>query len=126
MLNALIAFASYFLTAGVLLGLFVWIYTRITPYREFDLISNNNLAAAISLSGAVLGFTFPLLSSIYYTQSLLEMSLWACVTCIVQLAVFVILRKQAMQIQNGHTAPALMLATFSVAAGLINALCISH
>lgn len=126
MTNALIAFASYFATAAVLLAAFVWIYVRVTPYNEFELIAQNNIAAATSLSGAVLGFTFPLLSTIFYTQSLLEMVLWACLTCVVQLVVFMILRRQAMKIQEGHVASALMLATFSIAAGLINAMCISH
>ncbi len=125
-MNAFLAFASYLATAIALLAAFVLIYVRVTPYREFELIAQNNLAAAITLSGAVLGFTFPLLSSIYYTQSLLEMAMWAVITCLVQLAVFLALRRQAPRIEAGHTAPALLLATFSVSAGLLNAVCISH
>lgn len=124
--NAIIAFATYLVTALVLLSAFVWIYVRCTPYREFALIAQNNNAAAIALSGAVLGFTLPLVSSIYYTQSLQEMTLWALATCLVQLSVFMVLRKQAPEIEAGHTAPAILLATVSLAVGMLNAVCISH
>jgi putative membrane protein len=124
--NAILAFASYLFSALLLLAVFVWVYVRCTPYREFALIAQNNNAAAIALSGAVLGFSLPLASSIYYTQSLLEMTLWASVTCLVQLCVFMVLRRQAAHIEAGHTAPAILLATLSLAVGLLNAVCISH
>jgi putative membrane protein len=125
-MDALIAFGSYFLTALALLAAFIALYVQVTPYREFALIRENNTAAALALSGAVLGFTFPLLASIYYTQSLAEMALWAGITCLVQLTVFLVMRHQAPRIAAGDTAPAILLATLSVAVGLINALCISH
>lgn len=126
MLNSILAFLSYLVTAVVLLAAFVAVYVRVTPYHDFKLIAENNLGAAIILSGAVLGFTFPLLASIYYTQSLLEMALWAGITGVVQLLVFLILRRLARRIEAGQSAPALLIATFAVAIGLINALCISH
>ena len=125
-LDAFIAFAGYLVTAVALLAAFVCIYIRVTPYREFALIAENNNAAAISLSGAVMGFTLPLLASIYYTQSVQEMALWAAITCVVQLLVFLALRKQVSKIESGNTAPAILLATFSIALGLLNAVCISH
>lgn len=126
MLNAVFSFLTYLLTAVVLLAAFVFIYIRFTPYKEFELIAQNNDAAAIALAGAVLGFTFPLLSSIYYTQSIPEMALWAAITCVVQLCVFIVLRKQAKRIEEGHISSAIMVATFSIAVGLLNAVSISH
>ena len=125
-MSSFLAFMRYFASALVLLAVFVVAYVHLTPYKEFELIRRNNQAAAISLSGAILGFTFPLLSSIYYTQSLPEMALWAAITGLVQFAVFLLMRSQAAQIEAGDTAPATLLATLSVAVGLINALCISH
>lgn len=126
MLHSILAFLSYLSVSIVLLVAFVTIYIRFTPYKEFELIAHDNTAVAITLAGAVLGFTFPLVSSIYYTQSLVEMSVWAAITCIVQLVVFVILRRFAKRIEEGHVASAVMVATFSVAIGLLNAVCISH
>jgi len=126
LLHSILAFLSYLSVSIVLLVAFVTIYIRFTPYKEFELIAHDNTAVAITLAGAVLGFTFPLVSSIYYTQSLVEMSVWAAITCIVQLVVFVILRRFAKRIEEGHVASAVMVATFSVAIGLLNAVCISH
>lgn len=126
MLHAILAFATYLTASVVLLALFVAIYALATPYKEFALIAHDNSAAAITLAGAVLGFTFPLVSSIYYTQSIYEMALWAAITCLVQLGVLVALRKQAKRIEEGHVSSAIMVATFSVAVGLLNAVSISH
>ncbi len=125
-MHAFLAFLSYFATAVALLAAFVFLYVRFTPYNEFALIAQNNQAAAITLAGAALGFTFPLLSSIYFTQGLLEMAKWATVTCVIQLLVFTVMRRQARHIEAGHTAAAILLASLSVCVGLINALCISH
>jgi putative membrane protein len=126
MFNAIFAFVSYFATAAILLVAFVMLYVWVTPYKEFKLIREGNSAAAVTLAGAVLGFTFPLMASIYYTQSIVEMSAWAGITCVVQLLVFLLLRRQSKEIEQGRVAPAMMVATFSIAAGLLNAVCISH
>jgi len=54
------------------------------------------------------------------------MCLWAGITCLVQLIVLVVLRKQARRIEEGHVASAVMVATVSFAVGLLNAASISH
>jgi putative membrane protein len=123
--QAILAFLSYFAASVALLVAFVCIYVRFTPYKDFELIAHDNNAVAVTLAGAVLGFTFPLVASIYYTKSLVEMAVWAAITCIVQLAVFLGLRRQAKRIEEGHMASAIMVATFSVAIGLLNAASIS-
>ena len=120
-----LGFITYFLEAAALLALFVWIYTLITPYKDFELVAQNNNAAAIALGGAVIGFTLPLAASIYFARSLLEMAMWAAVTCFVQLAVFIAMRHRVSGIKEGATAPAIVLAAFSIAFGLVNAVCIS-
>ena len=125
MTDAILAFLSHFVTAVVLLLVFVSIYVRVTPYRDFELIAHDNNAVALTLAGAVLGFTFPLVAAIYYTKSLPEMIVWAAITCVVQLVVFVALRRQARRIEEGHLSSAIMVASFSVAIGLLNAVCIS-
>jgi len=122
----LLAFLSYFVVSLLLLLAFVAIYVRFTPYRDFELIAHDNSAVSVTLAGAVLGFTFPLVAAIYYTQSLGEMLVWAGITCAVQLAVFVVLRRQARRIEEGHMSSAIMVATFSVAIGLLNAVSISN
>jgi putative membrane protein len=126
MLAATLAFLSYLGVSAALLAAFIFIYARATPYKEFALIAHDNLAAAIAFAGAVLGFTAPLVASIYYTQSLGEMCLWAGITCLVQLVVLLALRRQARRIEDGHVASAVVVATVSFAVGLLNAVSISH
>lgn len=125
MLHAILSFLAYFGTSILLLVGFVAIYVRVTPYRDFEQIARDNRAAAIVLCGAVLGFTMPLLAAIYFTASLVEMCAWSLITCIVQLLVFITLRRQAKRIEEGQVAPALLVATFSIAAGLLAAASIS-
>jgi putative membrane protein len=125
MINAVISFVEYLGTAVVLLALFVYIYARVTPYKEFSLIAHDNTAVAITLAGAVMGFTVPMVAAIYFTRSLVEMIVWAGITCIVQLAVLLALRSQAKRIEEGHVSSAVMVATFSIAIGLLNAASIS-
>lgn len=126
MFAAITAFLTYLGASATLLAAFIYIYAKATPYKEFRLIEHDNAAVAISFAGAVLGFTAPLVASIYYTQSLGEMCIWAGITCLVQLVVLVALRKQARRIEEGHVASAVMVATVSLAVGLLNAASISH
>lgn len=126
MFAATLAFLSYFGVSVALLGAFIFIYAKATPYKEFTLLEHDNIAVAITFAGAVLGFTAPLVASIYYTQSIGEMCLWAGITCLVQLVVLLALRRQARRIEEGHVASAVMVATISFAVGLLNAVSISH
>ncbi|HYB65746.1 MAG TPA: DUF350 domain-containing protein [Steroidobacteraceae bacterium] len=126
MISATLAFLSYFGVSVALLGAFIFIYALATPYKEFTLLAHDNVAVAITFAGAVLGFTAPLVASIYYTQSIGEMCLWAGITCLVQLIVLLALRRQARRIEEGHVASAVMVATISFAVGLLNAVSISH
>ena len=126
MFAALSAFLTYLGVSAALLAAFIFIYARATPYKEFTLIAHDNTAVAITFAGAVLGFTAPLVASIYYTQSVGEMCLWAGITCIVQLLVLLALRRQARRIEEGHTASAVVVATVSFAVGVLNAVSISH
>jgi putative membrane protein len=126
MFAAITAFLTYLGASATLLAAFIYIYAKATPYKEFRLIEHDNTAVAITFAGAVLGFTAPLVASIYYTQSIGEMCIWAGITCLVQLVVLVALRKQARRIEEGHLASAVMVATVSLAVGLLNAASISH
>src|ERR1700756_1057879 len=108
MFAAMTAFLTYLGVSVGLLVIFIFVYAKATPYKEFRLIEHDNAAVAITFAGAVLGFTAPLVASIYYTQSIGEMCIWAGITCLVQLVVLVALRKQARRIEEGHLASAVM------------------
>ena len=124
-MQAFLAFLQYFVAALLLLGAFLAVYVRVTPYNEFELIQQDNAAAAISLAGACIGFALPMAAAIYLTHDLLEMIKWAVITGAAQIAVFTLLRRFAPAIEPGHTAPAIFMCAMSVATGVLNAVCIS-
>ena len=128
-MTGFILFAMYFITAMVLMAGFVFVYEKVTPYREFQEIKNGNIAAAIALVGAILGFSFPLISTIFFTHDLLEMIKWAVITGTVQLGLFMTMHRMngcGNCIAEQKIAPAILLAGTSIAVGMINAICISY
>lgn len=124
-LTGLPAFAAYFGLALVLLTAFVFIYVRVTPYREIQLIRDGNAAAAASLGGALIGFALPVASAIENSVSILDMLMWAAVALIVQLIAYALVRLLvpaiASHIQEGKVASGVFLGAASIAIGLLNA-----
>jgi len=118
-------FAVYFGTALIAEAIFVILYMAMTPHREAALIAARNTAAAVSLGGAVLGFTLPLASAIANSVSLLDMAVWSTVALVVQLAVFrlveLFLSGLSHRIEDGNLAAGLTLAVASLATGVLNA-----
>src|SRR4051794_29307328 len=86
-------FLIYLAASLILLAVFTAIYIWITPYRELQLIREGNVAAAVSLSGTVLGFAIPLSHAIAQSVNLAEMAMWAVVALVVQLLVFFVVRR---------------------------------
>ena len=123
-------FLLYLAISGVLLAIFVAIYVKITPYREIQLIRENNMAAAFSLSGAILGMVIPLANAVEYSVSPVDMAIWGFIALAIQLLVFVIARialpNIAVDIPAGKTAPGFFLGVVSVAAGVLNAACMTY
>ena len=123
-------FLAYLATAIALLAVFVAIYLRVTPYEEVALIRANNTAAAISLSGAVLGFALPIANVIAHSDTLFDLAVWGVVAGIVQLlawgAARVALPQLAEDIGAGRVAPATFVAALSIAVGLLNAACMTY
>lgn len=129
-LATLPSFLAYFIGALALVGIFVAIYVRVTPYSEFALIGSGNVAAAISLGGAVIGFAMPLASVIAHSVGWFDMIVWGIVALVVQILVYVAARMAmpaiAEHVKHGRIAPATALATASLTVGLLNAACITY
>jgi putative membrane protein len=126
----IVKFLAYFLSAVILTALFLVIYIRVTPYKEFDLINKGNTAAACSLCGALLGFIIPLASAIIHSVNYFDMILWGAVALIVQILIFFVVRLMLRgltdAIQEGIVAKGLFLGALSLAAGILNAACMSY
>ncbi|MCE1182621.1 MAG: DUF350 domain-containing protein [Rhodocyclales bacterium] len=128
-ITALPVFASYFATALGLLALFLVLYVFVTPYSEVQLIREGNVAAAVSLAGAMVGYALPIAVSVVVSHSLAIMAGWGVVACIVQLLAYVIARLALPQINQaitqGSVAAGVFLASLSLAVGILNAGCIA-
>ena len=119
------SFGNFVLYAGaslVLLALFTWLYTKSTPYDELAQIRAGKKAPAFALGGAMLGFTFPLLSMSYHGTNFLDFLIWSLVAGVVQVLLFKVLyRVIPMQVDEDNQAIGIFYALVAVCVGLINA-----
>ena len=123
-------FLIYLGVALALLYLYVWIYIRVTPWAEMALIRAGNMAAAFSLSGAILGFIVPLAAAIKYSVNLVDMVIWGVIALVVQIVAFIVVKmlvpSVAKDIEAGNGAQGFFLGVTSLAVGLLNAACMSY
>jgi putative membrane protein len=129
-LKALPSFLGYLAASIVLLGIFLLIYTRITRHDEWSLIRQGNCAAAVSLSGALLGFSLPLASVIAHAANIADLVVWALVAMVVQLLAYLfgymILRDATQAIDRGEMSAAVVLAAGGLVMGVLNAACLTY
>jgi putative membrane protein len=130
LLTVLPAFLAYFAVAVVLLAFFLLVYVNVTPYHEFALIRAGNAAAAISLSGALLGFAMPVANVIAHSDTIADLLAWGGIAGIIQILAYLVARFTLPQMNEdipaGKTASAIFLAALSLSVGLINAACMSY
>ena len=127
--NAL-AFLLAFVAAGLFTVVFKLIYQWVTPYDEAKLIREGNVAAALALGGALVGYVLPLASALSNTVSLLEFCAWAALAGVIQIAAFTLVRLLAMKdvaarIERGDLAAGVYLLSISLAVGVLNAACMT-
>ena len=130
---SLSGFDEFLIYAGLAIAfifMYMVVYLWVTPYNELKLIKDGNVAAALSLSGSVLGFTFPLTAAIQHSVHPWDMMLWGLIAAIVQLLVYVAVRFSLLnvtrRIQEGQVATGIVLAAISISAGLLNAACMTY
>ena len=123
-------FLIYLILSLVLLAAFSWLYDKVTPYNEMQLIRDGNTAAAIAYSGAVIGLALPLGSAVAHSVNPVDMLIWGVVALAVQVLVYFLVRRLLPQLNDhipeNRIAPAVLLAAMSLAAGIINAACLTY
>ena len=124
------AFLLAFVVAGLFTIAFKYVYQWVTPYNEKALIRQGNMAAAIALAGALIGYVLPLASALSHTVSLPEFAAWAALAGVIQIAAFTGVRLVALpdvktRIENGETSIGVYLAGISIAVGVLNAACMT-
>ena len=129
-LAGLPAFLVYFCTALIAVIAYLFVYTRVTPHNEFQLIRDNDAAAAIALGLSLLGFVLPVVSAIAHSANVIDCFIWSLVALIVQIIVYFLVRvpvpKLSERIAAGELAAAIWLGLASLAAGALNAACMIY
>lgn len=125
-LEGAVQFLMAFGIAGLLLVAFKYVYQAVTPYNELRLIRDGNSCAAITLAGALIGFSLPLTTALSQATGPIEFVVWALLAAIIQIIAFVIVRSLVVKdiqarIERGEMSVAIYLASISIAVGLINA-----
>jgi putative membrane protein len=125
--ESFLAFAAYFLAAIVLTVLFVMIYIQTTPHNEFKLMREGNGAAALGLTGALLGFVIPFSTVIKVSYALPEAVIWGAVALLVQIAgqfgARLMFPKLSTDIAEGKYSAAIVQAGVAVSLGTLQAAC---
>ena len=123
--NGLPIFMLHGGTAILMLIVGAFIYSKITPWNELDLIMQGNTAAAVSFSGAILGIAIPLAAALSSSISIWEIVVWGSVAIILQITVFLILDlvlpNLSEQIKANKTAAGIFIASNKIALALMNA-----
>ncbi len=127
-LEYVLSFGLYFVTAMAVLGLFLVLYAKVTPYDDYQMIfAHNNTASALGFGGAILGLCIPLYSALVHSVSYIDFVMWAGVAVSIQLVfAFVLTRLDGrysvkQHIENGNLSVGSFMAFMSVSIGLINA-----
>ena len=124
-LSGVVAHFVYFGIACVAVVVFIAIYVTVTPHHEFRLIRLGNTAAAISLGGAIVGYTIPLAKAVSQSTSIPDMLLWSGVALVAQLVGYgltrLVLPQLSAHVDEGKTASGIFLAAIAIAIGLLNA-----
>src|ERR1700724_3797381 len=120
-LAGLPAVLVYFCPAIVAVVASLFVYTRVTPHDEFQLIRDNDPAAAIALGLSLLGFVLPLVSAIAHSANVVDCLIWSAIALAVQIGVYFIVKipvpNLSARIANGEVAAAIWLRAASLAPG---------
>ena len=126
---AILNYLIHLLLAAVLLAVFFVVYTRTTPANEVLLIRQGNQAAALSLGGALIGFSITVGSALMHTANYQEFFAWAFGAMLVQVLAYAIttrvLNMSKDQIEANNRAFGGLLGAISISIGVINGACIS-
>jgi putative membrane protein len=125
-----LAFVVAFVAAGLFTVIFKIVYQWVTPYNEAKLIREGNVAAALALGGALVGYVLPLASALSNTVTLLEFCAWAALAGVLQIAAFTLVRVVVMKdvtarIEKGEIAAGVYLMSISLVVGVLNAACMT-
>jgi putative membrane protein len=123
--NIVINYALHLITAGLLLFVFFLVYTWVVPFDELKLIRQGNVAAALTLGGALVGFSMTVASGLLHTDNLASFAAWSAAAAAVQLLTYILvshlLHMSKQQIEGNNVAFGVLLASISISVGALSA-----
>lgn len=127
-LDYFLSFGLFFLTAIAVCVIFLFLYAKVTPYDDYQMIfSENNTASALGFGGAIVGLCIPLYSALTNSVSYIDFVIWAGVAMVVQLLFALCMTRLSgkysvtKHISDGNIAVGILMAFMSIAIGLLNA-----
>jgi putative membrane protein len=114
-----------FATTLGLLALGIACYAVATPFHEWRLVREGNVAAGVVLAGTIVALAIPLAATLATSLVTLDIVLWGLVALALQLltfaAVALLVRGLRGMIEAGNVAAAAVLAGIQIAVALLNA-----
>lgn len=114
-----------FIAAAGVYGAGIALYLRLTPFHELELVRAGNVAAAITLAGALIGLAIPLGMTLAHSLNVADILIWGGVSAALQAIAFGaanwVLRGIAAAVERGDVAAAIVAAATQVAVGILNA-----
>ncbi|MEC5398362.1 DUF350 domain-containing protein [Uliginosibacterium sp. H1] len=122
-------YAIHLLSGLAMVGVFVALYLRVTPFCELTLIRRGCVAALLSLGGATLGFSLTVASSILFNTSFVMFLVWGISAMLVQLLTYVIVSRALPHmneaLETNNVAMGGLMGLIAVVVGIVNAACLS-
>lgn len=107
------AFISFTGVAALMLIVAVAVYIKLTPWRELALVKDQNGAAGLALSGAIVGLAIPIAACLASSVSLIGLIIWGIVALLLQLLAYrvtdMLLRDLPKRIEQDQAGPAIVL-----------------
>lgn len=126
--NGLPLLITYLLVITVIYVIGIFIYVKLTPHKELELIQHGNMAAAVSFSALVISLALPLAACLIHKVGLIDVAVWGTVSLFLQLFLFrvtdAIFSGMPERIRNDEVPAALVLASFKLAGSFTLAIAI--
>ena len=116
---------AHFAVTLAMLALGITIYHLVTPYHELRLVRGGNTAAAVSISGAIVGLSIPLAICMATSVSIWDIVIWGVVVLLIQILAYrigdLLLKDLPSRIENGEIGAAIMVVGIKLAVAFITA-----
>jgi putative membrane protein len=124
-LDTVVNYALRLVAAGLLLFVFFLVYSWGTPFNEMILIRRGNVAASLTLGGALIGFSMTMASGLIHTDALGSFLAWSAAAAVIQLLTYVfvarVLHMSRQQIEGNNVAFGVLMACISISIGAVSA-----